>query len=329
MSSGLENRQRAEILDSVTVEATGIGGGRVRLVAYYTGGDGEEMLHADNYPTNFYEDRTARGSFKNEVKAALDGYELDPSKWVEAWQKWTSSLVAAKDDERPNLVPENVRQLADGTEHVHVLTGGDSAVWRVEISWRGKTREIELTHEDMASDGTKPLKNQLFKAFLNSPEIQQEDWIALRNYWTEIQEEKARETMTEKDRKLESFIETVTSRVTPHESADVLANGREAAWVDWENDHGLNGVGSEVAVAWVQSSLVSDILDSMDNAPKVGELGTELQNRGFTVRGSANLQPAGKDTKGRYWFFDPAALGITEMDTFDDAAEGATSEVDA
>lgn len=319
-----------DIRDDVEAVAKGESGGQIELTFYYTGDGEREHLYTDTVPKQFFKKRTVRGELKNNVADTLDGLPIDPEDWAADWSAWVSEYIAAEADARPELVPESVEGLAKGTQRVEVSRRGDTTRWRVVLDWQGRTGEIVLDHNDMAKGGYSSLKAQLFKEFANSPDFAKEDWYSLKQYWIDIQEETAVESMTETDRAVESFLSEVSHRIIPHEDPDALLNGKEAAWVDWDNSHEVRTNGRDHdGIVWVRSDLISAILDSIDVQIDIGELGGELQDRGKTVRGSGKLQPKGKESKRRYWFFDAAAFGLSEMDVHSMDTGDAPGEVDA
>jgi len=326
----MQNVVEWEITDFVTVKVQAVSGGQRKVTAYYTGGDDPEVLHADTYPERFYEQRTARGEIKNAVSDALGDTPVEPDDWERAWKQKMSEMVAQSDDAKAELVPENVRQIAEGTQSVYVTMGGETRKWEITIEWNGKTGEIVLDHNDMAGGGTMAVKSQMFKEFANSPYIQQEDWDALKSFWIEQQEERAIETMTEMDRVVESFVTELRTRVTYYDDPEKLKADKESAWVDWGNSHGVKVTDDLTGVVWVRSDLVTEIVNSIENAPRIGELGGELGKREYTVQSSQSLKPAGDGSKRRYWYFDPDKLGVTQMDVQTSGeSRDATGAVDA
>lgn len=331
--NGLEHSDELPIMDGVVMELTGVTGGQVRVTVYYTLGEDREVLYSSKHSTDFYEDRTQRGTIKNDVADALDGTPLDGDDWATAWKQVASEMVSKKEEQQAKFVPANVQMLAEGTEWVKTKRAGDTRIYNVKIDWNGRTETLEFDHTELASNGTTPLKEKCVLHFAKQPDIEPEDWQSLKDYWLDIQQETPGETLTETDRAVEEFIETLAHRVRPNAEPQVLTNGKEAAWVDWENEHqlNLNGDASPRGVVWVQGSLVNDILNDMDNAPTVGTLAKELSDRDWTVKKSSKLQPA-PEARKRYWFFDADALDITEMDVHEPGTEsenGAPGGVDA
>jgi len=323
-ADGLESALELSVMDGVEIEAAGVSGGKVKVSVYATLGEDREVLYSQKHRKDFIVDRTERGEIKNGVADSLEDTVLDVETWRESWKQKAGELAEQYEQSKVTVVPENVRMLADGTSSVETGVKGDSRIYQVTLRWQGQTATLEFNHKEMANNSPGPLKERCVLKFAKEPEIEPEDWDSLKKYWMDIQQHIDVEAMTETDRKVDQFLSELRRRVIPHETADALANGVETAWVDMGNSHGVN-IRTELdaprGVVWVKNQLVSDILDDIDDAPRVGELGKELADRGNTVRSSERLQKDGM--KKRCWFFTMQALDITEMDIHsDDRADG-------
>lgn len=325
----MDSAVQADIMDGVQLVAEGIPGGKARVTVYYTGGDGRDVLFSGKKPKEFYT-RNPRGKIKNDVKEALEDYPLDADAWVKAWKGWCAEILENEDSAAVEVVAESVRALAEGTQEVRNGKAGDERIWEIDLEWNGDTGQLRFDAGDMANGGVASLKTQMFTEFGNCPPgIENEEWDSLKSYWLDIQTEAYEETVTERDRAVEMFMSKLRERVTPYDDAQALERDKQSAWLDDGNEYGIETnplVGGLDGVVWVRSDLVNQIIDEMDNAPRIGELAQELQEAHHVVAGSNTRKPDEGMTSRRYWFFDPDSLNITTVHEWD--ADDETGVVD-
>lgn len=327
----MQSEVEASIMDGVALTASGTPGGKAQIVVYYTGGDGRDVLYSGKHAKDFYNQHTDRGTIKNDVSDALEDYPLETDAWINAWKEWVSEMIDADDDAGVELVHESVRELAAGTDEVRNGKAGDQRIWEVHLSWNDDSGKLRFDASDMATGGVSSLKTQMFTEFGNCPPgIENEEWDSLKQYWLDIQTEAYEETVTERDRAKEMFLDKLRERVTGYDAPKAMNRDKTTVWVDEGNSYGIeiNGLAGDVeSVAWVRSDLVNTVIDEMDNAPRVGELATELQNSHDVVSGSQNRKPDNELQQRRYWFFDADSLNIKTVHEWDDADDG-TGAVD-
>jgi len=320
-----------DVMDGIELVAQGTAGGRAKVTAYYTGGKDRTALYSAKHKKQFYAHHTDRGEIRKNVAEALEDTPLDADAWRSAWKAWVSEMLESEDQAGVEVVHESVRGLAEGTTQVRNGQAGDERIWEIDLEWNDDTGTLRFDASDMATGGVSSLKTQMFTQFGNCPPgIENEEWDSLKRYWLDIQEETYEETVTERDRAKEMFLDKLRERVTGYDDAKALKRDRTTVWVDDGNDYGIdtNGLAGDVdAVAWVRSDLINNVLDEMDNAPRVGELATELQNSHDVVAGSSNRKPDSSLKQRRYWFFDPDSLGITTVHEWDEN-DDATGAVD-
>jgi hypothetical protein len=318
------------IMDGVELVVEGRPGGKAKLTAYYTGGETRETLYSNEHEAEFYTKHTDRGEIRKNVAEALEDTPLDADMWETAWKGWVTNALESEDEAAVEVVHESVRSLAEGTTAVRNGKAGDQRIWEIDIEWNDDSGTLRFDAGDMANGGVSSLKTQMFTEFGNCPQgIENEEWDSLKRYWLDIQTEAYEETVTERDRAKEMFLNKLKERVTGYDSAPALARDKASVWVDEGNsyDIDINGLAGDVeAVAWVRSDLVNTVVDEMDNAPRIGELATELQNSHDVLAGSKRRKPDSDIDSQRYWFFDPDSLGIKTVHEYD--GDDKTGEVD-
>ena len=317
-----------EIMAGVSVEYKPIGGGEMRLRAFYD----DEMLASGEYAEVFsgsHRGRTNRGEFINNVKDSVEGLSgLDADEIGSALRRWFEDLAEIAEEEELAFQPDHVRQIIEGTQQPVEIHGGEETTWIVTLSYAGRTTDLEFTAGDMTGGGAPALEEKLANYFYELIEIEPEDWKTIRDWWHDHSEVVTVVDETGRDAVADRFINRVADAVRPLAELEQMPNDPAGAWYDADNDAGYAPAG-DGPVLWVQSRFFTDKLEAIGKQIEYkGQLTKDLIAEGALYDTSVRRTWDGVfDRRTRLFPFDPDELGIKEIDVAPPAGDN-TDEVD-
>lgn len=308
---------------SVTVEPLGDG------EALFTVQYGEDTFESGKYRTPaVFRDRTHRGTLLNKVKeAAEDRADADPDGVKKVLGEWLTTLGEEFEEVQDEFLPDEVNAIREGTHYPLEVYRGEPTTWKVTLTFQGETRELEFTTSEMLNDSAGALEEKIANHFLEFLDIGSDDWQTIRDEWAENKKVVDTGDETTADVVANRVLEYVAERAVPVDDRDKLANDPKAVWFDETNAAAYDNAAPDAAIAWVQDS---HILDELERAGKKLDYKAQLLKtliaRG-DVYGKSARRRWNDGQRGRFYPFDPEALGIDADDVGGD--EPAHSEVDA
>lgn len=314
-----------DIIGPVQIEYEPIPGGQIKLAIKHDG----DLLHSSKYKSKVFGSDQLRGQFINNAIDALSEYDVDKSDVTRALREWFSEMNELDKEEQKNklLTPE-VQKIIDGTHYPVEIHGGETTTWNVEMTYAGRSAELEFTAAEMATDSSAALKEKIANQFFELVEIQQDDWQAIRDRWNEnsevvnVVEETAQDAVADRVlSKLSNTIKVVSDR-------EDMGNDVAAAWYDQENTTVYDDAPLDAEIVWIQDDFLVDQLESTGKGLAYkGQLIKDLIARG-DLHGSRARKKWAWDTRTKVYPFKPSSLSVTERDA-DGGGEPNHSEVDA
>jgi hypothetical protein len=320
--------QREEVA-GVTIEYEPVGGGEMRLVALHD----DDLLARGQYASVFTGDhkgRTNRGEFLNSVEESLaDKSGVDAGEVRTELRKWFDEMAElGREEELELMVPSEIRQIIKGTHYPVEIHGGETTTWKVELSFAGRTRELEFTAAEITGNSAKLLEEKIANQFFEVIEIEKEDWETIKERWIENTEVVNVVEETASDAIADRVLEKIGNTLKPVGDREDMGNDVAAAWYDPENATVYDEAPADAPIVWVQDSFLVDQLEAAGkNLVYKSQLIKDLIGRG-DVYGSRARKKWGWDQRTKVYPFDPDAFGVTPDDV-GGADDPNHSEVDA
>ncbi|WP_136689993.1 hypothetical protein [Halorhabdus amylolytica] len=295
----------------LTLEYEPLSGGQIRLTAKANG----ETLESGEYNTKIFGSATLKGQFLNSVEMSLEGRSaVDATKIRRELKEWFAEMNQLdKEEQKDKLLTDEVAQIIDGTHSVKVH-GGETTVWKVTLTFAGRTKELEFTASEMVSGSGGALQEKIANQFYELVEIEKEDWEAIRERWQEQSEVVSVVDETASDAVADRVLEYLKNNLIPVGDREKMGNDVAAVWYDGDNATVCDDAPTEGPIAWVQGSFLSDQLESAGkNLEYKSTLVRDLIDRGDLYSGSEQRKWAW-DTRTRVYPFNPESLGISEDD---------------
>lgn len=304
-----------EIAAGVSVEVKPVSGGKVDLRARYDG----DLLASGEYAAVFrgsHRGRTNRGEFINNVIDSLTETPIEGEKIKTPLRQWFDEMAEIAAEEELAFQPDHVVEIIEGTKTPIEIHGGEETTWKVELTYGGRTSELEFTAGEMVNGGGPALQQKIANYHYELIDIEQEDWEVIRDYWHDNSEVVAVVEETGRDAVATRFIERMTDAVRPLESLEQLPNDPSGAWYDADNSAMCNDVPDGEPVLWVQSRFYADKLEAIGKQIEYsGQLTKDLIADGVLYNSSVRRTWDGNfDRLTSLFPFDPRELGIDESD---------------
>lgn len=315
----LSGPQSMELMDGLlTVEFTPRPGARMLLKALVNG----DVIESGEYPQRIFGDRTLKGQFLNQVEQSLkerDG--VDATKAKNRLREWFAEMHDLdREEHREVFYTNTVNAILDGTRYPVEVYGGETTVWNVELTFAGKTRELEFTASEMTTGNGNALEEKIANQFYEIIDIEPEDWQSIRQVWNEKSEEVAVVDHTAEDAVADRVLSKLSNAVKPVPDQDSMGNDVAAAWFDAENAASYEGIPSDAAILWVQDDFVVDQIEATGKSIEhKGNLIKKLIQRG-DLWGKTSRRRWAWDGRRRVYPFVPESLGVSSEDvgTVDD-----------
>jgi len=296
----------------VTVEYGPIGGGQMRIAAY---GDGD-VLESGEYSTKIFGSATLRGQFLNSVEASLEGRNgVEAAEVRKDLKEWFAAMNEAdREEQAEKFLPDEIRAIIQGTNYPVEIHGGETTTWQVEITYGGRTRELEFSASEMVGGGAGALQEKIANQFFELIEIEKEVWEAIRERWHENSEVVNVVEETASDAIADRVLEKLGNTVKPVGAREDMGNDVAAAWYEPENVTVYDGAPADAPIVWVQDSFLVDQLEAAGkNLEYKSQLIKDLIARD-DVYGSRARKKWAWDQRTKVYPFDPDALGVTPDD---------------
>lgn len=296
----------------VTIEYEPLGGGQMRIAAYAT----SDVLESGEYSTKIFGSATLRGQFLNSVEESLEGRSgVDAGEVRNELKEWFARMNEVDQEEQAEkFLPDEIRSIIDGTHYPVEIHGGETTTWEVQLTFAGRTRELEFTASEMVGNGAGVLQEKIANQFFEIIEIQKEDWEAISERWQQnsevvnVVEETASDAIADRVlSKLGNTLKAVADR-------EDMGNDVAAAWYDADNATIYDEAPADASIVWVQDSFLVDQLEAAGkNLEYKGQLIKDLIGRG-ELYGSRVRKKWAWDKRTKVYPFDPDALGVSEDD---------------
>lgn len=304
-----------EIAAGVSVRYEPVSGGKLDLRAFHD----DELLASGEYAEvlrGSHRGRTNRGEFINKVVDSLETTAVDAEIIEDELGDWFQQLADMAEEEELAFQPDYVVEIIEGTDLPVEIHGGEETTWRVDLTYAGRTTELEFTAGEMIGGGSAALEEKLANYYYELIDIEPEDWETIRDYWDDHSEEVAFVEETGRDAVASRFLDRLTDGVRPLESLEQVAKDPSGAWYDPDNSAGCADAPGDAPVLWVQSRFYTDKLEA---------IGKQIEYKGQLTKdliGSDALYGSGVrrtwdgtfDRRQSMFPFDPRELGIDEDD---------------
>lgn len=292
---------------------------KVRVLEDRDETEGMATVLTSKEKSDFFTKRQSRREIANAIADNVETTHATEAK--EVVLEFFNDLADADEETRKKFQHPTVQNVFDATESVKVF-GGEPTTWSVEIDWNRFSATLEFTHGEWVKDSAHTFKKKFNQAFFETPRLENDDWLDLREMWENMREVEGVERTTTDQLIAEDVVRTLQQRVDCYEDRSKLRNDTWAAWYDIENSAGRSEPPRDQDVLWVQSSALKDALD--DAGKEVGymsQLSKALQTEGYTFSTSTPIT-AGSDADGnrvqpRCYPFDPVTLGKTPQSIHD------------
>lgn len=300
----------------VTLEFEPVVGGQMRIAAYANG----DVLESGEYSSKIFGSATLRGQFLNSVEQSLEGRNgVDASDVRNELKEWFAEMNEAdRQEQADKFLTDEIRRIIEGTHYPVEIHGGETTTWVVELTYAGRTREIEFAASEMVGNSAGALQEKIANQFFELIEIEKEDWEAIRERWHANSEVVNVVEETASDAIADRVLEKIANTVKPVEDREDMGNDVAAAWFDPENSTVYGDAPPDADIVWVQDSFLVDQLEAAGkNLEYKGQLIQDLIARG-DVYGSRKRKKWAWDKRTKVYPFNPESLGVSG----DDAAGG-------
>lgn len=296
----------------VTLEYEPVGGGQLRIAAYANG----DVLESGEYSTKIFGSATLKGQFLNSVEASLESRNgVDVEGVRQELKEWFAEMNEVdREEQADKFLPDEIRGIIDGTHYPVEIHGGETTTWNVELTYAGRTSELEFTAAEMVGGEGSALQEKIANHFFELVEIEPEDWEAIRERWHERAEVVNVVEETASDAIADRVLSKLSNTLKPVGDRDHMGNDVAAAWYDAENATVYEEAPPNGAIVWVQDSFLVDQLEAAGkNLEYKGQLIKDLIARG-DLYGSRVRKKWAWDSRTKLYPFDPDALGVTADD---------------
>lgn len=303
----------ADITDGLTIGYEPLEGGIVHLTTQYDG----EILTRGEYPSVFDTDHAAksqRGSFYSDLESAIEttnGLEMSDVK--PALESWFQDMAELKDEDTIQFLPKVTQEIIDGTQYVEIH-GGETTTWNVELSFAGRTNELEFTAAEMTGKGgAAELEQKIANQFYEIIEIEPEDWDEIRTRWNHAAEVVSVVEETSQDAVADRVLGKLTHGLKAVGNRADMGNDVAAAWYDRQNEVGYSDAPVDASIVWVQDDFLVDQLEAAGKQISYkSQLVKDLISRGdlYGSRTRRKGDPWPWESRTKLWPFHPDALGV-------------------
>jgi hypothetical protein len=296
----------------VTLEYEPIGGGQMRIAAYANG----DVLESGEYSTKIFGSATLRGQFLNSVESSLeDRSGVDAETIRNELKEWFAAMNEVdREEQAEKFLPDEIQRIIDGTQYPVEIHGGETTTWKVELSYAGRTRELEFEASEMVGNSAGTLQEKIANQFFELIEIEKEDWEAIRERWHENSEVVNVVEETASDAIADRVLSKLGNTLKPVGDREDMGNDVAAAWYDPENTTVYDDAPEDAPIVWVQDDFLVDQLEAAGKKLEYkGQLIKNLIARG-DIHGSRVRRKWAWDSYTKVYPFDPDALGVTPDD---------------
>lgn len=296
----------------VTLEYEPIGGGQLRIAAYAN----DDVLESGTYSTKIFGSTTLRGQFLNSVESSLEGRSgVDPGEVRSELKEWFAAMNEVdREEQAEKFLPAEIRQIIQGTNYPVKIHGGETTTWKVELTYAGRTRELEFTASEMVTNGAGALQEKIANQFFELIEIEKEDWEAIRERWHEESQVVNVVEETASDAIADRVLEKLGNTVKPVADREDMGNDVAAAWYDPSNQTVYDDAPADASIVWIQDSFLVDQLEAAGkNLEYKGQLIKDLIARG-DIYGPRVRKKWAWNKRTKVYPFDPESLGVTADD---------------
>jgi hypothetical protein len=300
----------------VTLEYEPIGGGQIRIAAYAN----NDVLESGEYSTKIFGSATLRGQFMNSVEESLEGRNgVDPSEIRTELKEWFAAMNEIDREEQAEVfLPEEIQGIIDGTHYPVEIHGGETTTWNVELTYAGRTRELEFSASEIVGNAAGVLQEKVANQFFELVEIEKEDWEAIRERWHENSEVVNVVEETASDAIADRVLSKLSNTLKPVPEREDMGNDVAAAWYDEDNSTVYDEAPPEADIVWVQDDFLVDQLEAAGkNLEYKGQLVKDLIARG-DLYGSRKRAKWAWETRTKVYPFSPDSVGVLS----DDVREG-------
>lgn len=309
----------------LSVAVDPVGDGKAKLTVQY----GDDTIESGEYRVPaVFRDRTHRGEFLNKVEKSLkDKQTADAAGARSSLNDWLAEISEDYEEVQDEFLPDEINAIREGTHYPVEVYRGEPTTWRVTLTFRGETRELEFTTSEMLNDSGGALEEKIANHFLEFLDIGSDDWQTIRDEWVENKKVVDTGDETTADAIADRVLALLAERAVPVEERDKLGNDPKAVWFDETNTGAYEQAAPDAAIAWVQDGhLVDEIERTGKSIDYKGQLLKTLIARG-DVHGARARRRWGDGQRDSFYPFDPETLGIDADDVRGD--DPAHSEVDA
>lgn len=304
---------KEEIADGVELEYEPVPGGKIKLALHHDG----DLIQSAEYGSKVFGSDQLRGQFINSVSNDLEPRDgVDETDIARKLRQWFSEMNELdKDEQKDKLLTPEVQAIIDGTNYPVEIHGGETTTWNVELTYAGRTAELEFTAGEMASDGgAGALKEKIANHFFEIIELESGDWEAIRDRWNEHSEVVNVVEETASDAVADRVLSKLANTIQPVGEREQMGNDIAAAWYDGDNSTVYTDAPSDADIVWVQDDFLVDQLEQAGKQLEYkGQLIKDLIARG-DLHGSRARKRWAWDSRTKLYPFVPDALAITKDD---------------
>lgn len=308
----------------VTLEYEPLPGGQMRIAAFASG----DVLESGEYSTKIFGSATLKGQFLNSVEESLtDKSGVDAGEIRQELKEWFAEMNEVDEEEQEEkFLTDEIRQIIAGTQYPVEIHGGEETIWNVEITFAGRTSELQFTSAQMVSGGGAALQEKIANNFFEIIEVEKEDWEAIRDRWQQNSEVVSVVSETGEDAIAERVVSMLSRALTPVEERDDMKRDVANAWYDEGNSTLYPECKMDDDILWIQDDFLVDQLERagkqtsykgqlVKHLIRLGKLHGEGKRKKWTSKRREKVYPA-----------VPAEFGI-DADDVREAGESNNSEV--
>lgn len=305
-----------ELAAGVKIDYDPVGGGKMQLRSRYEG----DVLERGEYAQVFrdsHRGRTNRGQFiNNTVDAVEDVKGIDGEDIEGALRAWFTEMAEIAEEEEMAYQPDHIQDIVRGTQPPVEIHGGEETTWKVNLTYAGRTTDLEFTAAEMVGGGGAALEEKIANYYYDIVEIEPEDWETIRDYWQDNSEVVAVVDETGRDAVAERFVSRIVDAARPLEELEQVPTDPSGAWYDADNSANYDDAPSNAPILWVQDRFFADKLEAIGKQIEYkSQLAKDLIDRGVLYGSNARRTwDSVFARRTRMFPFDPRELGIDEDD---------------
>lgn len=308
------------------VDLTPVGGGEVALAVRYDG----DTVEQGGFPKEVFTKPTPKGQFLNSTEEAFEQKPgIDAEAVRQELKEWCAEMAQIGREEETKMLPGDVQRIIDGTELPVEVYNGEPTTWHIELTFAGKTEELEFTAGEMIGASGKPLEQKIANEFFEKVDVEAEDWDKITERWMDNQTVVHESNESQNDAIANRVVDHIAEGLIAVGDRDQVTNDTAAVWFDEDNDGDAGQGDIDGPVVWVQDRYLVDQLETAGKSVGYkGQFVKDAVSRGDMAASSMSKRWLDGPGIDKFYPFEPETLGVSADDVTAETDGDNDDEVD-